>query len=164
MKRKPIIFIFLIAIACILAIGYAAFSTELTITGTSQITSKWDIEITNITITNILGDATKAIDPVVSGTSATFKTNLVSPGDSMTYEVTVTNNGNVDAKVGTIEMTDSKNPAIIFQTQGINQNDLLEAHQSQTFDVTVAYNQDVNTQPEELSATLSIKLNYVQNA
>lgn len=164
MKKKYIIVTFLIAIVCIISIGYAAFFSELNITGTSTITSDWNIAITDVTVKSIDGNASKAIEPIISGSAATFKTNLTSPGDSMTYQVTVTNNGNVDAKVGSIEMSDSSNPAIIFNTSGINQNDLLEAKQSQTFDVTIAYNQNITTQPENLSGTLTVKLNYVQNS
>lgn len=164
MKQKSIILVFLIAIICMLAVGYAAFSTQLITTGTASISSKWDIQITNIDVTNVEGSATKAIEPVISGTTATFKTNLVSPGDSMTYTVTVTNKGNVDAKVSSIEMTDSNNPAITFQTQRINKNDLLQANQSQTFDVIVSYNSKVTSQPDIINSTLSLKLNYIQNA
>ena len=164
MKKKYMITIFVIAIICILAIGYAAFTSQLNITGTSTITSSWDIKITSVTVKSVVGNAKKEIEPVISGTSATFKTTLESPGDSMTYEVTVTNNGSVDAKVGSIEMTDSSNPAIVFSTNGINQNDLLKSKESQTFEVTVAYSDSVTTQPDNLSATLALKLNYVQNS
>lgn len=164
MKKKYIIVTFLIAIVCIMSIGYAAFFAELNITGTSTITSDWDIEITDVTVKTVVGNATKAIEPVVSGTAATFKTDLTSPGDSMTYQVTITNNGNVDAKVGSIEMTESSNPAIIFNTSGINKNDLLEAKQTQTFDVTIAYNESVTSQPENLSGTFTVKLNYIQSS
>lgn len=147
-----------------MAIGYAAFSSTLNITGTSSITSNWDIKITDVNITNVLGNATKAIEPVVSDTAVTFKTNLTSPGDSMTYTVTIKNSGTIDAKVESIEMTDSKNPAIIFSTSGINENDLLKAGETQTYDVTIAYNSEITKQPEDLSGTLTVKLNYVQNS
>lgn len=163
MKKNNIIITFLIAIVCIMAITYAAFSTTLNINGTANIDSNWDIKITDVTTKNIIGEATKAFEPVVSDTSATFKTNLTSPGDSMTYTVTVTNEGTIDAKVGSIEMTESQNPAIVFSTSGINENDLLKAGESQKYDVTIAYNSNVTTQPTELSGTLTVKLNYVQN-
>lgn len=163
MKKKYFIIILLIAIVCIITVGYATFKSELEVTGTSSIVSNWDIEITNINVKSVAGNASKAIEPVISGTSATFKTNLERPGDSMTYEVTITNNGTVDAKVSSIETTDSLNPAIIFSTKGINQNDLLESGQTQTFDVTTAYSDKVTTQPKDLAATFAIQLNYVQN-
>lgn len=147
-----------------MAIAYAAFSQTLNITGSTIIDSNWDIKITNVTTKNIIGDATKAIEPVVSDTAVTFKTNLVQPGDSMTYSVTITNAGTIDAKVDSIEMTKSQNPAIVFSETGVNENDLLKAGETQTFDVTVSYNTNVTSQPEELSGTLTVKLNYVQNS
>lgn len=161
--KKNIIISFLVAIVCIMAIAYAAFSQTLNINGTATIDSNWNIKITDVTTKNVIGDASKAFEPVVSDTAVTFKTNLVSPGDSMTYEVTISNEGNVDAKVESIEMTDSKNPAIIFQTSGINENDLLEAGQTQTYNVIVSYSDSVTSQPKELTGTLTVKLNYVQN-
>lgn len=161
--KKNIIISFLVAIVCIMAIAYAAFSQTLNINGTATIDSNWDIKITDVTTKNVIGDASKAFEPVVSDTAVTFKTNLVSPGDSMTYEVTISNEGTVDAKVESIEMTDSKNPAIIFQTSGINENDLLEAGQTQTYNVIVSYSDSVTSQPKELTGTLTVKLNYVQN-
>ena len=164
MKKKNIIITFLVGIVCIMAIAYAAFSTQLNITGSASITSKWDIKITNVTTKNVIGQATKGFEPVVSDTAVTFKTNLVSPGDSMTYSVTIANEGTVDAKVGSIEMTKSTNPAIIFLTNGINENDLLEAGQTQTYDVTIAYSDSITSQPTDLSGTLTVKINYVQNA
>ena len=161
--KKNIIISFLVAIVCIMAIAYAAFSQTLNINGTATIDSNWNIKITDVTTKNVIGDASKAFEPVVSDTAVTFKTNLVSPGDSMTYEVTISNEGTVDAKVESIEMTDSKNPAIIFQTSGINENDLLEAGQTQTYNVIVSYSDSVTSQPKELTGTLTVKLNYVQN-
>lgn len=161
--KKNIIITFLVAIICIMAIGYAAFSQTLNITGSATIDSNWNIKITSVTTKNILGHATKAFEPIVSDTAVTFKTNLKYPGDSMTYEVTISNEGTVDAKVDSIEITDSKNPAITFTTTGINENDLLEAGQKQIYNVIVTYNDNVTSQPSELSATLTVKLNYVQN-
>ena len=161
--KKNIIITFLVAIICIMAISYAAFSQTLNITGSATIDSNWNIKITSVTTKNILGHATKAFEPIVSDTAVTFKTNLKYPGDSMTYEVTISNEGTVDAKVDSIEITDSKNPAITFTTTGINENDLLEAGQKQTYNVIVTYNDNITSQPSELSATLTVKLNYVQN-
>ena len=162
--KKNIIITFLVAIICIMAIGYAAFSQTLNITGSATIDSNWNIKITSVTTKNILGHATKAFEPIVSDTAVTFKTNLKYPGDSMTYEVTISNEGTVDAKVDSIEITDSKNPAITFTTTGINENDLLEAGQKQIYNVIVTYNDNITSQPSELSATLTVKLNYVQNS
>ena len=164
MKKNNIIISFLIAIVCIMAISYAAFSTTLNINGSASIDSNWNIKITSVITKNLVGSATKAFEPVVSDTAVTFKTNLVKPGDSMTYQVTIANEGTIDAKVDSIEMTQSPTPDIIFSTSGINENDILKAHDTQTYDVTVAYNPDTTSQPKNLSGTLTVKLNYVQNS
>ena len=48
-------------------------------------------------------------EPSHTDTTATFKTNLVSPGDSMQYTVTVENRGSIDAVLKTLSKTDSNN-------------------------------------------------------
>lgn len=154
----------LVGIICLLAVGFAAFSTNLTINGTANISSKWDVEITDIVSKNKVGSASNTSAPIYTKTSATFKTTLVYPGDSMTYDVTVTNSGTLDAKVSKITLTDSNNPAIIFQTSGIEEGDVLRASETQVFTVIVSYNDDVTTQPSVLNASLTVKLDYVQNA
>ncbi|MBR3199173.1 MAG: hypothetical protein IKG27_04075 [Bacilli bacterium] len=164
MKKSYVIIFVLIGIVCLLAIGFAAFSTNLKINGTASIDTSWDVEIINIESKNKIGDASDTNPPVYTKTSATFKTTLVSPGDSMTYDVTVKNSGTVDAKVDKITLTDSNNPAIIFQTSGIAEGDVLTAGSSDVFTVIVSYNNAVTMQPSVLNASLTVKLDYVQNS
>ena len=100
-------------------------------------------------------------EPSHTDTTATFKTNLVSPGDSMQYTVTVENRGSIDAFVlKTLSKTDSNNQAIIFEITGIEQGNTLKAHESTTFNVTVTYNKDVTNQPANLTSDLTITLDY----
>ena len=147
-----------------MAIGYASFATNLNITGSSVITSTWDIKITDIQEKEIIGSATKAEEPqIVNNTTATFKTNLVKPEDSMTYEVEITNNGNISAKLDKITITDENNPAILFQVIDISENDVIGEHSTTTFDVKVTYNPETTTQPAELTNSLTVKLDFVQN-
>ena len=42
-KNKNILIGGLLAIVLIMAVGYAAFATQLTVNGTAEITSKWDV-------------------------------------------------------------------------------------------------------------------------
>lgn len=162
-SQKKWMILGLCLIVIFMAVGYASFSASLNITGTSTITSNWDVKITNIEVTDLTGSATKAEEPTFTSTSATFKTNLVSPSDSMTYEVTVANDGNIPAKLDDITITDANNPAILFQVTGISENDVLGEHSTATFDVKVTYNPDIQSQPENLQSTLKIDLNYIQN-
>ena len=62
MKKNNIIITFLIAIVCIMAITYAAFSTTLNINGTANIDSNWDIKITDVTTKILLAKPLKLLN------------------------------------------------------------------------------------------------------
>ena len=164
MKKNHIIIMTLIGIIFIMSLAFAAFSSLLTINGNASIDNSWNVEITNIVSKNKIGNASNNGEPVYTKTSATFKTVLISPGDSMTYDVTIKNKGTVDAKLKKITLTNSNNPAIIFETSGIKENDVLKVNEEQIFTVKVKYNDEITSQPEVLNASLTVKLDYMQNS
>ena len=148
-------------ILVIMGVGYAAFSNQLKISGTSNITSNWSVKITNIESEVVSGAPTDAQSPSYTDTTATFKTRLTSPGDTMQYDVTVSNEGDIDAKLDKINVPESNNPAIGFEVSGIEEGSLLEAKQTAILTVTVKYN-NVTEQPEDLTADLKVTLDYSQ--
>ena len=148
-------------ILVIMGVGYAAFSSQLRISGTSNITSNWSVKITDIQSKVVNGTPTNASAPTHTDTTATFRTTLTSPGDTMQYDVTVSNEGNIDAKLDKITIPESTNPAIGFEVKGIEEGSLLEAKQTALLTVTVKYN-DVTEQPSNLTADLEVTLDYSQ--
>ncbi len=162
--QKNYIILGLSVIVLIMAVGYAAFSSQLKISGTSSVTSSWDVEITNIESTNVIGSATNGSAPTYTKTTATFNTNLVSPGDSITYDVTVENKGSIDATLKTITKTDTNNSAILFETSGIKEGDSLLVGAKAHMLVKVTYNQAIASQPKNLTSTLKVTLDYVQKS
>ncbi len=148
-------------ILVIMGVGYAAFQTQLKISGTSNITSNWNVKITNIESKVLSGAPTDAETPSYTDTTATFKTRLTSPGDTMQYDVTVSNEGDIDAKLDKITVPENTNPAIGFEVSGIKEGSLLEARQTAILTVTVKYN-DVTEQPDDLTADLEVTLDYSQ--
>ena len=164
-KQKGWMITGLCLIVLFMIVGYAAFATDLTITGSSTISSTWDIKITDIQSVLVNGKATSPEEPTVeNNTTATFKTNLVSPGDSITYEVTVANDGSIPARLDKLTINDQNNPAILFEVTGISEDDILGEHSTTTFNVKVSYNPDITSQPELTTSTLTVTLDYVQNA
>ena len=161
-RQRNYIILGLCGVLLIMAVGYAAFRTQLNIKGTSNITSEWEVLITNIQSQVINGTPTDAETPNHTETTANFSTNLYSPGDKMRYTVTVENRGSIDAVLKTIEKTDSSNEAIIFTINGIEQGDTLKSKGTTTFTVDVEYNSEVQIQPSNLTSNLEITLNYVQ--
>ena len=55
-RRNKIIFLILVGIICLMGAGYAAFNTRLNITGTSNISSDWNIKIISADVTDTGGD------------------------------------------------------------------------------------------------------------
>ena len=161
-RQRNYVILGLCSILLVMAAGYAAFRSQLTINGTSNISSEWKVLITDIQNSVLNGTPENSEEPSHTDTTATFKTNLVSPGDSMQYTVTVENQGSIDAVLKTIQKSDSNNNAIIFEITGIEQGDTLKAHNSTTFNVTVTYNPEITNQPDNITSDLTITLDYVQ--
>ena len=161
-KQRNYIILGLCSILLVMAAGYAAFRTQLTINGTSNITSEFKVLITDIQSRNVVGRAENVEVPSHTETTATFKTNLYLPGDSITYDVTVENQGSIDAVLKTIQKSDSNNNAIIFETSGIQEGEVLKASESTVFSVTVSYNASTTSQPSNITSDLEVTLDYEQ--
>lgn len=169
-RRKLLIIGTLFGIVVLMAIGYAAFASVLEINGTATITSKWDIHLESIRTSSITGTASdvpydETLNPDgtrINGTTAIFKTNLVSPSDSVTYSIVITNGGTLDASLDNINTVAGDNSAIIYSISGIDEGDVIKAGESKNLLVTVTYNSNVTSQPEKLSSTLTVTLNFVQ--
>ncbi len=161
-KKNNIIIGSLCVVVLLMAVGYAAFSSILNIKGTSSISSNWNILITNVDEKNIVGSATNAEEPSWEDLTATFKTNLVSPGDSIEYDITIENRGNLNAKLDKITLTDSNNPAIKFTSSGLEEGTELNAGGIATLTVKVEYDNNVISQPESTEGTFTVTLDYSQ--
>ena len=162
-KQRNYIIIGLCMILVIMGVGYAAFATQLKISGTSNIASNFLVRITDIQSTVQSGSATNAVEPSYTDLTATFKTNLVSPGDSMKYDITVSNEGSIDAVLESIDVNTGENEAITFETSGIENGDKLEVSQTDILTVIVSYNSSITSQPENTNSTITVTLNYKQD-
>ena len=161
--QRNYIIVGLCAILLIMVVGYAAFQSQLKISGTSNISSNFLVKITNIEVSNVVGGAQDKPDVTThTDTTATFGVTLQSPGDSITYDITIENQGTIDAVLKTINKTDASNSAIIFETSGVNEGDELKATETATMKVTVTYNPNVTSQPSDLESNLKIDLDYEQ--
>ena len=161
-RQRNYIIAGLCMILVIMGVGYAAFSSQLKITGTSNIDSTWSVKIISITPTDIVGEAKdKSEITTYTDTTATFGTSLKLPNDSITYNIVIKNGGSLDAKLDTISKTDTNNSAISFVTSGVEEGDLLKAGESVTMKVKVTYVPG-DSQPTNLESNLKVELNYSQ--
>ena len=81
----------------------------------------------------------------------------------MKYDITVSNEGSIDAALESIEVNTKENEAITFETSGIENGDKLEASQTDILTVIVSYNSSVTSQPEYTNSTITVTLNYKQD-
>lgn len=105
-KIKTLSVIALVVAVLGLTVAFAALSTTLTINGTATLdAATWDIHFENAETTTMTktGGATVEHEPTLEGTMIKdWNVVLTKPGDSVTYEFKVKNNGTIDAKIGTL--------------------------------------------------------------
>lgn len=167
-KRKNVLIGALLAVVFVMAIGYAAFAQQLTINGSASISSTWNVQISSITAGEPEGSA---LDEGTSigegGLTATFNASLTSPGDSITYTVTVHNSGTINAKLSEWNLSageTNEDDPIVYSVQGLENEEQLSAGSDKVFYVTVTYNDSVTSQPEQNQKSKSaiISLTYNQ--
>ena len=163
MKIKKIITITMCTLICIMAIGYAAFATNLTINGTANITSTWKVLFTKIEEVSKTSGVTITKVPTAEGTKATFNVDLKSPGDKIIYKITVANQGTLDAIINDITASETGSDAIKFEISGIKKGDKLAKTTTTTFNVTISYDESITSQPKTTNNTLTVNINYVQD-
>lgn len=161
-KKKTIISMVLCLAAVFMGVGYSILSTNLKITGGANITSTWDVRITGIVNNNAAGSAYNLEQPTFTNDVARFRVALVDPGDSMTYTVTIENQGTITAVLNGLDITTSGTDAIIYEVSGIQEGDTLEAGDTIDVIVVARYNSNVIADPDERAKTLSVGLAWVQ--
>ena len=101
---------------------------------------RWKVEFSSIVEGEKTGSATSRIKPYYIGTSVYFHVDFVAPGDSIVYNVQVSNLGNLDAKLEDIVYgANSYGNAIKYEIIGIEEGEKLKAGRSKNFKVKVSY-------------------------
>ena len=145
-----------------MVVGYAAFNTELKISGTSKVTSNWDIRITNVTDGTPTGSAKNTVKPSWTTLTASMEADLYKKGDAMEYDVTIENRGTLDAKLNDIltNTQNSNSEAVIITFSGYTKGEVLEHGKSKLVHVKIEYNP--NYDGEETSSEVEVKFDYTQ--
>ena len=161
-KKNNVVILGLCCLLMLMGIGYAAFSSKLNINGTSNITSTWDIRITNVETIKTEGNAENATEPNWNDLTANMTANFYAPGDSITYEITVENKGTLDAVLDSIKINAPEQNVLIYSVEGITAKEELLSETEKKFNVILKYNEDITSQPEQTKFSFSTVLEYVQ--
>ncbi len=163
-NNKNIILVILLLVVVGMAVGYAALSQALVINGTANISAEWKIMFTDIKEGKMNGAESKT-SPSYTSTTATFDVNLLYPGASAQYVITVANQGSINAKLTSVDGIESVNkvaPKDITYSIDAKKDDTLASGATKDYIVTVTWNADSTEIPETKSKTATITLNYEQ--
>ena len=161
-KRRKIIIFSLIGILFLMAVGYSAFQTKLNISSTSNITSVWDVRITNVKIKETSGLAENVGDlDSYTNLEANMEANFYEPGDYITYIVTVSNLGTLDATLDSIKLNMPQEDVINFKVEGATSKEKLKVGEHKDIEVTMEY---TGNNPDNISSVeMDVNLDYVQD-
>ena len=160
-KKRNIIIGSLCCLLVFMGIGYALLNQRLTIKGQEIVMGEWDVRITNITSKNPVGKA-KDVSHSFTNTSATFAADLWLPGDSIEYEVTVENKGNVVAALQTVTpSTVASDNSVKFTHTEIPQ--ILQPGDAKTFTMKVEFLESATSIPNNKGVKYTLDIVYVQN-
>ncbi len=173
--KKRILIIGLCFTLLIMSIGYSIFSSKLNITGSSSITSNWDIEITNIEQSDKYGNI-KEISKSYTEDEANFSIELESPGDYARYKIEVTNKGTIPA-IATLANFTCSNSA--FECGAYAENDksqsisqftdltekrlIISPNEKEHFYIYILFKNDITKMPENKKNEAKLNLIYKQS-
>ena len=165
-KRNYAIIVLLILLIAI-AVGYAAFQSVLTINGSVSTTANWNVKFTDA---KLLDKDGKAADSEHYGTvtktdtavTATIK--LAYPGDAVNLQTVITNGGNLDAMLTTLNVDKSglTGTDITVTEATHTQGQVLAAGKSCTSEFVVQW--DPASKKPETSGTFEVTFTYDQDA
>jgi hypothetical protein len=184
MNNKKIVYLIIFALICLVAIGYAAIVSNISIVGTAKIkTNNFDVHFENVSVTSgsveintTNGDSAATIEPT-NRTRVDYSVTLANPGDFYEFTVKVVNGGGMDAMINTV--TSKMNNVVINNNLpnyleynvtyedgiAIANNHMLNSGDVETYKVRVAYSTNIN--PGDLPTTastmnFSFSVNYIQ--
>lgn len=162
MKDKGLIIVMLCVVVIVMSIAFAAFQSTLNINGTSTIASTWAIGFDADSSSCEEGGSVS----ISSANTAVVGFELEVPGDSVTCTLTVKNTGSLDAKLTSITSTPSGDAPITFTVTPSNDDlgtrpVLVKTSGTETITVTATYD-DIESQPEDITNTLTVTANYTQ--
>ena len=162
-KKRNIIIGALCCLLVFMGIGYAILSQTLNISGIANMKGNWNVRITNMELLseNKTGRATE-VSSSYTNTTASFEADLYMPGDSIEYEVTVTNNGNIDAVLNDIKQTKTNQHKDIKFSNSLIGTEVLTAGSTMKFTMKVEFLESAESIPDVEKTEYKIELVYIQ--
>lgn len=168
-KKSKNVLLLVVLIAIIgIAVGYAALSQTLVLNGTATVkgASDWKVHFAEGTVLN--ADAVGVTEPKISlatdKLTGTFSATL-EPGASVSYKVTVVNEGTIGAKYNGVEVVENNaNEYVSCEvTPGSTTSVLVNGVQAHEFTVTLTCDDMTKLPDNAVTETFEVNFEYVQD-
>lgn len=161
-NKKTILSISICLIVFVMSLGYAALSQHMDIDGVAQIDRNWIVKITSITSSVTNGGVDKSKTYV--STTATLNASLPTKDATVTYSIRLSNDGNIPAKLSTIEKIEDENYAITYEIIGVLEDTtVLKPYESVEAKVTIKA-QDGVENLSVLDKSIMLTFNFIEKS
>ena len=164
-KKKKMVITTLVCVLVFIAVGYALLTQAIKVGVEGTLNGVWDVYISDIKLKNSTGRAQELNPAYVSNkVNANFEVDLYMPGDSVEYEVTVKNDGNIDATLRTVITNATNTNEDIRFTHTIKQGEVLKKESEAKFTFKIVFDERATTLPINSDPIeVTMKLDYLQN-
>ncbi len=164
-KKKKMVITTLVCVLVFIAVGYALLTQAVKVGVEGTLNGVWDVYISDIKLKNSTGRAQEVNPASVSNkVNANFEVDLYMPGDSVEYEVTVKNDGNIDATLRTVTTNATNTNEDIRFTHTIKQGEVLKKESETKFTFKIVFDERATTLPTNSDPIeVTMKLDYLQN-
>lgn len=164
-KKKKMVITTLVCVLVFMAVGYALLTQAIKVGVEGTLNGVWDVYISDIKLKNSTGRAQEVNPASVSNkVNANFEVDLYMPGDSVEYEVTVKNDGNIDATLRTVTTNATNTNEDIRFTHTIKQGEVLKKESETKFTFKIVFDERATTLPTNSDPIeVTMKLDYLQN-
>lgn len=160
-NKRKILTIAVIVVVFVMTLGYAALSQRMDIDGVAVIDRSWIIKITDVAVSVTNDGEDNGTTPV--GTTVTMHSTLPNSNSTVTYKITLENQGNIVAKLSSIEEVEDDNTTITYNISGVTEGEtLLKPGQTNTVVVTIKYASGV-TNASNTKKDLMLNFNYAED-
>jgi len=163
-NKKKAVIVVLCTMLFFMGVGYAILSETIKVVGINKVAGKWDVHIESINETNKGGSAdSQSVKLSNDKLSASFVVDLFDNDDFVEYTVVVKNNGNIPAKLKSVDTSVSNASNFITFNHDAVLNQVINPSATQTFTVRVAVNNPYGLELTDSVGTIyKLTLNYVQ--
>jgi len=161
-SKRKILTVSLCLVVFVMSLGYAALSQHMDIDGIAQIDRNWIVKIVSVTSSVTNGGVDTSHSFV--GTTATLHASLPTTNATVKYEIVLENQGNITAKLSTIEKTEDTNYSITYEIEGVLEDTtVLKPGETNKVIVTIKA-QDGVTNLSNTTKDLMLGFDYVEKS